>query len=88
MSQRRGSYRARIFPPYGLSLFLNCFSLVAFLAVIGIGIVGHSLPVTLVGIALSVMFTINCTVMLRIGRKGWASRIDRERGGPRKKGDH
>ena len=60
--------------PYRLTLALNCFSLAAFLVVIGIGLGFHSWPVTVIGIVLSAMFVVNCILIIRTGKERWGSR--------------
>jgi hypothetical protein len=73
-------YFRKISLPYGLVLFLNLFSLAAFLAVIGIGLGFHSWPVTLVGVLLSTMFVTNCAIIVKTGRRRWDSLRKRESG--------
>lgn len=66
-----------LFLSYRVVLTLNVFSFLAFAAVIGIGISFESLPVTLIGVAITILFLLQSAFLIRIGKRGWNTRLER-----------
>jgi hypothetical protein len=74
--KRRRSLRG-VLLRYAVVLFLNVISLLAFVAVIGLGIAFGSALVMIIGGAITLLFLVQCGYLVRIGKSGWDTRLAR-----------
>lgn len=75
MRRRRGLRGVLL--SYAVVLVLNIVSLLAFVAVIGLGIGFGSVLVMTIGGAITILFLFQSAYLIRIGKSGWNARLDR-----------